>query len=155
MLRKVFLLLLLSVVLASPFAAWAGQQKAPKRNVIIMVADGAGFNAYAAASMYQGKWDAAKGRGTQVYNGSEWKQLAVQTFPLNTSKKPQGTGQQDPAVVYDPAKAWDPANGYQWLTAKYTDSAASATALSTGKKTFNNAINWSDLDQPLKPTMSE
>ena len=121
-------------------AACAGAEQAvPKRNVIIMIADGAGFNAFAAASMYQGKWDAAQSRGTQVYDGPEWKRLAVQTFPLNTSRKPQGTGQQDPAVVYDPAKAWDRANGYKWLTAKYTDSAAAATALSTGQKTFNNA----------------
>ena len=128
---------------------------AAKRNVIILVADGTGFNAFAAASMYQGKWDAEYARGTQVYNGPDWKQLAVQTFPLNTSKKPQGTGLQEAAIVYDPPKAWDRKTGYDWLKGKYTDSAASATALSTGHKTFNNAINWSDLDQPLKPTMSE
>lgn len=154
MLRKLWTLLLLTILLLPPFSVRAAQNGA-KRNVIILIADGSGFNSYAAASMYQGKWDSAKGCGTQIYNGREWKQLAVQTYPLNTSKKPEGTDQQDPVVVYHSAKAWDHANGYKWLTGKYTDSAASATALSTGKKTFNNAINWSDLDQPIKPTMSE
>jgi alkaline phosphatase len=121
----------------------------------VMISDGAGFNSFAAGSMYQGKWDSVKNCGTQVYNGPAWKQLAVQTYPLNTSKRPKGTNQQDPEVVYDPAKAWDREKGYDWLKVKYTDSAASATALSTGAKTFNNAINWSDLNQPIKPTLSE
>lgn len=150
MFKKLCLGLLLGM-----FAGVHAEPPAAKRNVIILVADGTGFNAFAAGSMYQGRWDGAKSRGTQIYNGPEWKQLAVQTYPLNTSKKPQGTGQQEAAVVYDPAKAWDREKGYDWLKGRYTDSAASATALSTGQKTFNNAINWSDLDQPLKPTMSE
>jgi alkaline phosphatase len=123
--------------------------------VIVMISDGAGFNTFHAASMYQGKWDSAEERGMQVYDGPDWKCLAVQTFPLNASKTPLGTNQQDPALVYDPAKAWDRATGYEWLTVGYTDSAAAGTALSTGAKTFNNAINWSDLDQPIKPTMPE
>jgi len=153
-LRRRFVLLLLGV-LASLAAHSQAEGQGPRRNVIVMIADGAGFNSFAAGSMYQGKWDGVQNRGTQVYNGPDWQSLAVQTFPLNTSTKPKGSGEQDPEVVYDPAKAWDRAKGYEWLKGNYTDSAASATALSTGQKTFNNAINWSDLDQPLKPTLSE
>jgi alkaline phosphatase len=154
MLRKVLTALLLGVLVSMAAVARA-EDKAPKRNVIVMIADGAGFNTFAAASMYQGKWDAAKGCGTQVYCGPQWKQLAARTFPLNMSTKPRKTGQQDAEVVYDPAKAWDRATGYTWLMTRYTDSAASATALSTGKKSYNSAINWSDLDQPIQPTMTE
>jgi len=152
--RKLLVPLLLSLLL-SPAALVQAEGRNAKRNVIVMIADGAGFNSFAAGSMYQGRWDVAKNQGTQVYNGSGWKQSAVQTFPLNTSRKPLGTNKQEAGVIYDPTKAWDRENGYKGLTANYTDSAAAATALSTGRKTFNNAINWSDLGQPIKPTMTE
>lgn len=152
--RKLLVLVLLGLFVPSAATAQA-EGKVPKRNVIVMIADGAGFNSFIAGSMYQGKWDAAKGHCTQVYNGPKWKQLAVQTFSLNTSRKPLGKGEQDRGIVYDPAKAWDHVTGYKWLTAKYTDSAASATALSTGRKTFNSAINWSDFNQPIEPTLTE
>jgi len=40
----------------------------PAKNVIVMVADGGGFNSFVAASMYQGRWDASAGVGRQVYD---------------------------------------------------------------------------------------
>lgn len=151
-----------TILVLTLLAAWStavpstqADTGSPKRNVIILISDGAGFNAFAAASMYEGRWDDGTGRGAQVYDGPEWKRLASQTHPLNTSRKPRGTGEQDPALIYDPAKAWDRENGYGWLCANYTDSAAAATALSTGRKTYNSAINWSDLGEPIAPTMSE
>jgi alkaline phosphatase len=125
------------------------------KNVILMIADGSGFNAWNAASMYQGKWDQAAKKSRQVYDGPGWVSLACCTFSLNMSKTATKTGAQDPAMIYDPAKAWDPKDGYEWLKSHYTDSAAAASALSTGHKTYNHAINWSDLDTPLTPTMSE
>lgn len=154
MLRRRFVLLLLAglVLLAGISQA---DEKTPKRNVIVMISDGAGFNTFAAASMYRGKWDGEAGRCTEVFCGPEWKQVAVQTFPLAMASEPRGTNEQDPSLVYDPAKAWDRASGYDWLTPRYTDSAAAATALSTGEKTYKSAINWSDLDQPIEPTLSE
>lgn len=152
--RKIMVPLLLAVLLSSTAISYA-EENAAKRNVILMIADGAGFNTFAAASMYEGKWDSTKDASTQLYWELQWKHLAAQTFPLNTSKKPLGTNEQDPVVIYDPVKAWDRTTGYEWLMAEYTDSAAAATTMSTGKKTFNNAINWSDLDKPITPTMSE
>lgn len=125
------------------------------KNVILMIADGSGFNSWNAASMYQGKWDAAEKKSRQVYDEPGWVSSACSTFPLNMSKKPAKTAVQDPSLVYDPAKAWDPKDGYSWLKTHYTDSAAAATALSTGQKTYNSAINWSDLDKPQTPTMCE
>jgi alkaline phosphatase len=48
--------------------------------------------------------------------------------------------------------AW---GGYNWLKTTYTDSAAAATAMATGQKTYNNAINWSDFNVAIMPTVVE
>lgn len=141
------------VVLA--LLAPCGRAGAEVKNVILMVGDGAGFNCWDAASMYQGRWDRDAGRSRQVYDGPGWIRLGCTTFPLNLAKNPAGTGQQNPGLVYDPDKAWDPVAGYKWLTDNYTDSAAAGTALASGVKTFNNAINWSDLDRPISSTIAQ
>jgi len=129
------------------------------KNIILFIADGSGFNSWRAASMYEGKWDAARQRTTQVYDEPRWVQYACTTYPLNLSKRPTGKLEQDPALRYDPAKAWDPSPlskpgegafaGYAYLKQGATDSAAAATAMATGEKTYNNAINWSVVDQPF------
>lgn len=149
---KVLQRLLVGLVVAWCFVGSAG---AGTKNVILMITDGGGFNIWNATSMYQGKWDAKKGQSNQFYDGPDWIRLAASTYPLDRSKKPTGKNVQDPAVVYDPARAWDEKGGYDWLRTTYTDSAAAATALSTGLKTFNNALNWSDLDKPISPTICE
>ncbi len=122
------------------------------KNVIIMIADGAGYNTWLATSMYQGKV------GKQVYDGAGWLKTSVATYPLNRSEAPTKKMKQDEAVIYSEAKAWDktpvedelfPFAGYKWLTSTYTDSAAAATAMATGKKTYNNSINWSNEDRPM------
>lgn len=124
------------------------------RNVILMVADGAGFNTWLAASMYRGRV------GHEVYNAEGWVSLGCCTYPLHLAKAARGKGEQDPGLVYDPAKAWDsnrpskllagaPFAGYVYLKATATDSAAAATAMATGQKSYNAAINWTDFDQPL------
>ena len=106
--------------------------------------------------------------------------MACSTYPLNLATKPKGKNVQEEILVYDPAKAWATAvvpvpvvkktteeededemkaaaaaakttfAGYLWLKGSYTDSAAAATALATGVKTYNNAINWSDANEPLR-----
>jgi alkaline phosphatase len=114
------------------------------KNVIVMIADGAGFNTYNAASYYQ-----YGATGTQVYEQPGWVRYGCSTYPLNLSTSPTGTGVQNPNVVYNPTQAWNGLPGYVWLKTTYTDSAAAATALATGVKTYNSAINWTDLNQPL------
>lgn len=144
-------LVIIALVFAFPFVAHSAEVK----NVILMVGDGAGYNSWIAGSMYQGRWDGERGQSSQVYDGEGWVGLACSTYPLNMSKTPTGSDAQDAELVYDPAKAWDRQTGYRWLMRTYTDSAASGTTLVTGLKTFNNAINWSDLDRPISPTMAE
>lgn len=121
----------------------AAEPAARAKNVIVMVADGAGFNTWLATSMYRGQV------GRETYDQPGWIRLACTTFPLNTATEPKKSGKQDPNVIYSPEKAWDSQSGYKWLTNSATDSAAAATALSTARKSYNNAINWSDLDQPM------
>jgi len=140
--------------LAFVVAFVAAQTASAAKNVIIMVSDGAGYNTWLATSMYQGKV------GKQVYNGAGWQQYLVSTYPLNMSSHPTGKNTQDPNLVFAPDKFWDrtPRDaatgaafaGYLFATHAATDSAAAATALSTGRKTFNFSVNWSDDDKPLR-----
>ncbi len=151
-----------AIVAAWAWSGGAGLSGAEVKNVIVMIGDGAGFNCWLATSMYEGRWDAAAQKCNQVYNGAEWINLANSTYPLTILTKPSKKNVQDPELVYDPQKAWDksldkdgvPA-AYKALKSECTDSAAAATAMSTGKKTYNVAINWSDLDASQGPTLSE
>lgn len=143
----------LSVVFAT--ALVPRLESAEVKNVILMISDGAGYNHWTAGSMYQGRWDAQRGRSTQVYDGDGWIEVACATYPLNLSETPLKTDVQDAELVYDPDKAWDPLADYDWLKRTFTDSAAAGTALATGVKTYNSAINWSDLDRPISPTMPQ
>ncbi len=124
---------------------------AEPRHVIVMIADGASFTTWRMTSLYEGKLF------NQPYEQDGFVRYGMTTFPLNLSSKP--TGDDTPKGSYDPAKAWDssavPAPeqadkkpdyfaGYRYLKANYTDSAAAGTALATGRKTYNNSINWAN-----------
>ena len=118
-----------------------------------MISDGGGYNTWLATSMYQGKV------GKQVYDQPGWLRLSCSTHSLNQSYKPTGDAKQDPAVIYDPVKAWDTTlqdtktghfAGYAFLTTTKTYSPAAATALATGRKTYHDAINWSNENRPMR-----
>jgi alkaline phosphatase len=123
------------------------------KNVILMIADGSGHNTWLATSMYQARV------GEQVYDQAGWQRLACSTYPLSRALKPEGNVKQAPNLIYDPLKAWDVSAlasekkgrfaGYAYLTTTPTDSAAAATAMATGRKTFNSAINWTNCNRPL------
>lgn len=146
-LRLVAVLFLTTAVVLS-----LGSAALAAKNVILMVSDGAGFSTWMATDMYQGKL------GKQVYDQPGWIRLGCTTFPLNHSSKPTGDDKQDRRIVYDPTKAWDAAPrsakpgfaGYEYLKTTATDSAASGTALATGRKTYNGAINWSNADRSMR-----
>ena len=93
--RRFSLVAILSLFLiVSP--VWAA------KNVIIMVSDGAGYNSWLAASMYQGKV------GKQVYDRPGW--LKVFEHDLSAeSVRPRrpATSSKKHSLVYDPSKAWD------------------------------------------------
>jgi alkaline phosphatase len=140
----VFAAFLFFALAVSP--AWAA------KNVIVMVSDGAGYNSWLAASMYQGKV------GKQIYDGPDWIKLSSATYPLSVSLVPTGNLEQDKKLIYDPAKVWNvertgekPGDfaGYSYLKSTATDSAAAATAMATGRKTYNHAENWTNDNEPM------
>lgn len=134
---------------------------AEPRHVIVMISDGTSFNTWRMASIYEGKVN------QQPYEQDTFVRFACQTLPLTMQGKPSGKTPASP-MTYDPAGVWnstpikgavaetlpsdfktasvptDTFEGYKHLKSRYTDSAASATALSTGVKTYNGSINWAD-----------
>lgn len=120
-------------------------------NVIVMINDGAGWGTWDAAAY----WQYGSREGAPYADFPQ--RLAVTTFPLNSSSQPTGDTAQ--SLGYDAGKAWDaaplpaqdlPFVGYQYLATVATDSAAAGTALSSGIKTYNNAINFNNDGQPVE-----
>lgn len=101
------------------------------KNVIVMISDGWGYNHLSAASYYQYGKDAR-----QIYN----------RFPFNaavTTYQAYYEGDSCYGHGYDPIMAW---TDFDYVKSCATDSAASATALSSGVKTYGGAIGV-DLNQ--------
>lgn len=108
----------IAVVVALLGVLVAGQvQAAGVKHVIVMISDGCGFNQVQAACLYR----FGKPEGW-VYQQFPVK-LAMTHFPSGGS--------------YDPALAW---SDFLYVRKGPTDSAASATALACGVKTYNGAI---------------
>ncbi len=160
---------LTAIVLAAALMA-AGPAVAAK-NVFMMITDGASFGTWDMTDLYTHGSVASS-----TYYGADFKKYLMTTFPLNTAKTP--TGGNNPEVSYEPDKAWDITpnsgsftdphtgkiypnyfNAYDYLRQNYTDSAAAVTALATGQKTYNSAINWSNdpavTGAPITPTVPE
>ncbi len=121
MFKKSICVTLLSVFLIS---ACFGQTR-PK-NIIIMIADGCGYNQLDAASLYHyGK--------TSVWPFESFPvKIAMSTF--------------DHQGHYDCDRAW---KDFNYLKVNPTDSAAAATAMSTGVKTYSGAVGVNIDKEPL------
>ena len=133
------------------------------KNVIVMIADGAGYNTLEATRLYLkglADGDARAGAAGKVLiaDGASFTATAQSVYPLDnrTTPVPGETGlAQNPAVVYDPAKNYDftPVSGldpngqprafagYEWNRSTYPDSGNTASSIATGDKTYNNAID--------------
>jgi alkaline phosphatase len=100
-------------------------QQSPK-NVIIMIADGGGFNHYKSADYYD------CGRSPcQSYEGFPVR-LAMSTYPYGG--------------FYDANLAWA---SFDYVDNGFTDSAAAATAMATGVKTHNKTLGLDTDGQPV------
>ncbi|KAA9001793.1 alkaline phosphatase [Affinibrenneria salicis] len=159
---RMFSTALLGFALSAPLVTQAVAQDVTPvkaKNVILLITDGAGVNTWHAASYYR-----HGALGHEAYDDFDVK-LFASTIPLNTSNTPTNT--QQGAVTFDGEKIWGKEkvdtefkgslgtypgyfSGYDYLRADYTDSAAAATALASGHKTYNNAINWSNDNKKLK-----
>lgn len=110
------------------------------KNVILLISDGGGANQLMATDYYT-----TGQAGTQVY----------ETFPARYYVSTYSTGkietEDDGRYIYDPATIW---SSFDELKNRATDSAAAATAMATGTKTYNGAIG---VDPNLKnlPNLTE
>ncbi len=127
-------------------------RKAPAaaaKNVIVMINDGAGWGAWQAAAYWQyGALEKTPYADFPVKYG-------MTTYSLNTLEKSAASGASP--LGYNRDKAWDvtptdgrklPYAGYRYLAAGATDSAAAATALAAGVKTYNTAVNYDSSGRP-------
>jgi alkaline phosphatase len=115
------------------------------RNVIFLVGDGMGYHQIDAASLYQhgtarnqvsvdpdtGRVERLPGRASQVY----------ESFPLRLAAATYQHGHH-----YDPELAW---GSFGWVRTTPPDSAATATALATGVRTYNAAIGVDPDGEPV------
>lgn len=117
--------------LRAPSGAFAaGPKRPPAKNIIIMIGDGLGFNHLEATSYYAYDKDA-----WQIFN----------RFPINYAMSTYMAYDENDDCYsrgYDPELAW---SDFDYVNACSTDSAAAATAMSTGVKTYGGAIGV-DLD---------
>ena len=115
--------------------AFAEPGKPPAKNIIVMIADGSGFNHVKATSFFTyGK------KSKQAYNQFPFK-YGMSTYMAYS------VGDPCYGIGYDPVSAW---SDFDYVKSCYTDSAAAATALSTGVKTYNGAIGVDMDENPLQ-----
>lgn len=114
--------------------ACAGEPATPEsvpppraKQVILLIADGAGFNHFRAASLYEHGEE-----GRQVYDAFPCR-LAVSTHAAD-------------GAAYDPEAAWA---SFEYFYGKPTDSAAAATAMASGRKTRSKSIGVDPAGKPL------
>ena len=126
--------ILFSLVILSSFKGIS--QPFPKlpapKNIIIMIGDGMGFNAVQAFDYYSG--------GKQVYEAFPVR-LAMAHYPAKGGEYQENNPASNYwAHGYNTVQAW---TDTAYLKSAFTESAAAATAMSTGVKTYNNSIGMS------------
>lgn len=172
-LMRCFMLLVATIVLALAGAPASRAEpttqpaNAPApENIIILIADGAGYNMLQATRSWSGE--------PLAMDGSEWTRLAQATYALRAGKSFRQDLEplaQDPGMRYDPHRHYDtsPAHGehrakmfgvelayprgfvgYELHRRTAADSAATATAMMTGVHTYNGAVNFDGARKPVE-----
>lgn len=146
---------MLACFVASTPAAAAEVVKA--KNIIILIADGSGYNTLEATRLWTGAPLYTDGNGFQT--------VGMSTYPLRTGTSPIAGDAglaQDPNTVYNPVKNWNTTpvsgtvggyprgfEGYEWNRGTAPDSANTIVSIMTGEKTYNNAVNVNGNGDPL------
>lgn len=147
--------LLLAALLAactSPASVPAAVAAPRVKHVIVMVADGAGYNTLAATRYWTG--------APLAVDAGPWQRASMATYALRDGpdlKPGLAETAQDPSLVYNSKKAWDttPVSGksevkptydalyagYEWQRRTAPDSANTMSAMMTGVRTYDGAIN--------------
>ncbi|GAA2667118.1 MULTISPECIES: alkaline phosphatase [Actinosynnema] len=138
----------LGVAFASvPAGVASAEETTAPKNIIVLISDGAGYNQFDAASLYEhgqslnqvsvdpatGAVQRVPGTPTQVY----------ENFPVKVSQSHYSANGR---ASYTPEQAW---GSFDWVASGATDSAAAATALGTGVKTNNGVIGFDPAGQKL------
>jgi alkaline phosphatase len=132
------LVLLSSIIIISSCDKTLYLQPSPK-NVIIMISDGCGYDHIQVANLYEfGKTNAQPYESFPV-------RYYVSTYPALCGKYGEEQGVY-PNSGYSPYETW---NDFDWRRHGYTGSAAAATAMATGVKTYNGAIGVNVSGEPL------
>lgn len=154
----------------APAAPAQGQtarvEESKPHNIIVLIADGAGYNMLQAVRLWSGK--------PLAMDGPEWTRLALGTHALRSGmafRGELGPLAQDPGMLFDPVRLYDMTplsgvykgvvlgiereysaafNGYDYLRRSAPDSAATATAMMTGVITYNGAVNCDGARKPVE-----
>jgi alkaline phosphatase len=135
-LQQILKILVIPVILSASFLnVFAQQLKGlpnPK-NIIILIGDGVGFNHIKVTNYYSGMTE-------QVYEKFPVR-LAMSHYPAKSGEySATNPGSNHYSTGYNTVAAW---TNPSYLRKDATESAAAATALSTGFKTYNNAVGMS------------
>jgi alkaline phosphatase len=133
-LRTTFLILAISCLFFSGSIFAQTQEKLPHpKNVILMIGDGMGFNHILATDYYFGS-------NKQVYENFPVR-VAMAHYPAKGGEYEEGNpGSNYYTTGYNTVAAW---SDTAYLKRNFTESAAAATAMATGFKTYNNSIGLS------------
>ncbi|MCJ1706499.1 alkaline phosphatase [Microbacterium sp. VKM Ac-2923] len=111
------------------------------QNVIVLISDGAGYNQFDAARLYdsgtsyqQVEVAPNSGAATKVPGT---KSEVYDDFPVQLAQSHYSAGGR---AAYTPEQAW---GDFSWVASGATDSAAAGTALGTGVKTTNGTLGFS------------
>ena len=157
---------------SKPATRPADPDSVPK-NIVLMIADGAGYSLLDATRYWTGE--------PLAVDSDEWDRVSAATYSLRRAGvPPRGLDylEQDPTLVYDPAAFYDDAPvpgalglspgddsdapgtyprgfaGYERHRASYPDSANTASALVTGVSSYSGSINVDGKFQPVR-TLAE
>ncbi len=124
--------------ISGPMPVSAQSRAARPKNVIVMISDGWSRNTITATSYFAGR--------KPVYEGAGWSAVYMSTYPGSTSRKP-GIPTDEQKGSYDPKAAWA---SFDYVRSKATDSAAAATTMASGIKTYNGAIGMDFSGRPVE-----
>jgi len=134
-------------IVALPMTAHAAEDPTTPKNIIVLISDGAGFNHFDLASLYEAgasKHQITVEPATGAVSHSE--STATQVYEHWPVQVAQSHYSANGRAGYTPEDAW---GSFGWVASGATDSAAAATALGTGVKTNNGTIGYSPAGDQL------
>lgn len=123
---KISFLLICSILIIFTAPVF-GAQKSAVKNIIVMISDGCGYNQVESAGLY------ANGKAGG---------FIFESFPVKCAMSTYSA-----CMGYYPEDIW---GSFGFVAVQATDSAAAATAMSTGKKTYDSAICFDVDRRPLE-----